>query len=117
MTATDNRPPSAKNRRASRRRYPRTSVKLECRKGSLGLGPNVAVRLLDLSETGARLVLRTPLTRGQEVEVVLNGFFGKGLKRQGVVIWAVALADGSCCVGVHFGRLVSYADLDRLTTQ
>jgi hypothetical protein len=55
------RSPHASNRRASRRLRPRGKVKVTCRKGTLDLGPNVAVGLLDVSETGCRVMLREAL--------------------------------------------------------
>src|SRR5256885_2178544 len=50
-----------KNRRANPRRAPKGSTRVTCRRGSLGLGPNLALSLLDVSETGARLLVKEPL--------------------------------------------------------
>ena len=41
-----------KNRRAANRRQPRGGSKIVCAAGKYGLGPNVAVSVLDVSETG-----------------------------------------------------------------
>src|SRR5438128_2163012 len=60
-------PAKQPNRRHSRRQPPKGSVRAFCRKGTLGLGPNIAVRLLDLSEGGAQLVVSEELQPGQEV--------------------------------------------------
>jgi hypothetical protein len=116
--SSDNRltPPSV-NRRASRRAPLRGSIRVECRKGSLGLGPDLTGCPLDISETGARLILKSSLPMGQEVEVLVHGAggYGRPLKRTGRVIWAFPTDDGRCCVGVRFGGHVPFADLQNLT--
>ena len=84
-----------------------------------GLGPNLALTLLDVSETGARLVVKEPITRGQEIEL---GLLAPGCVREyalsGVIVWAVATASGAHCVGVQFQKRLSYSalqDLGRLS--
>jgi hypothetical protein len=102
------------NRRASRRLHGRGHVRFECRKGAFGLGPNVAVLLLDLSEMGACLVVKSKWEKGQEVEVSLSGGFGEPIKRLATVIWTHP-TDKNCHVtGVHFQRPLRYGDLQRL---
>jgi hypothetical protein len=64
-------------------------------------GGNVAVCTLDLSPTGIRLVVRTPLTPGDSVEVTLPSE-DLPLKVRGRVTWSAPLPDGCTCVGVHF---------------
>jgi hypothetical protein len=114
----DNRiTPLSVNRRASRRAPLRGSIRVECRKGSLGLGPDLTAAALDISETGARLILKSSLPLGQEVEVLVHGAGGHGrpLKRAGRIIWAFPTDDGLCCVGVRFDGQVPFADLQNLT--
>ena len=60
------------NRRNSPRRQPKRTSRALCVTGKFGLGPNVAVALLDVSETGIRLVLKTALVPGHDVEVGLE---------------------------------------------
>jgi len=99
------------NRRRSQRRKPRTSVKLQCRKGSLGLGPNVAVSALDLSASGVRLIVTQTLDTMAEVEVVIDGYGMKQpVKRVGIVRWQVEMASGQFCVGVEFQKQIEYRD-------
>ena len=38
----------------------------------MGLGANIAVRVLDLSDSGVRLLVRRAVKPGQEVEVTLE---------------------------------------------
>jgi hypothetical protein len=104
------------NRRASRRVPLRGSSKVECRRGSLGLGRDLVARPLDLSETGVRLLLREPLSPGEEAEVLLGGSGVAGrVKRLARVVWCIA-AEGGHAVGLRFDKPVPYADLQALAT-
>src|SRR5438128_891090 len=94
--------PSTKNRRSSRRLSAKTNSKVICRKGMLDLGPNVALKLLDVSETGVRLLVRCPVNPGQQVSLELESVsHGRPVKCTGTAIWSVATAEGQCCVGVR----------------
>ena len=111
MSAPKSRPP---NRRASRRRPVKASVRAVCLKGTLGLGKNIAIRVLDVSEGGACLVVRVPLEKGQEVEVCLNpAGAAREAKRKGQVAWTVC-RDGEIHIGVRFDKLLTYASLGDL---
>jgi hypothetical protein len=86
-----------------------------CRKGTLGLGRNLAVALLDVSETGVRLCLKEELAPGQEVEVcLLAPGEARETKRTGRVIWCVPGADGTHLVGVHFDKQLAFAAVQDL---
>ena len=43
---------SRPNRRLERRRGPKRLTKATCRKGTLDLGPNIILAILDIAETG-----------------------------------------------------------------
>jgi hypothetical protein len=104
------------NRRASQRAPLRGTVKLECRKGSLGLGPNLVRSPLDISETGVRLLLTTELKKGQEVEVLLTGGgYMRPVKRHGTVIWSLLAANGEHVVGIRFDGYLPYVELQSMT--
>jgi hypothetical protein len=104
------------NRRASRRAPLRGTVRLECRKGSLGLGPNLVVTPLDISETGVRLILNLSLKRGQEVEVLLiGGGYSRPLKKIGTVIWSVPAENDGHVTGIRFDGYVPFAELHGMT--
>src|SRR5258708_40355889 len=95
--------PRPVNRRSTLRRRARGSSKSICRKGTLGLGPNIALTLLDVSETGARLRVKEPLRVGQEVEVGLLAMgYVREFKLTGRVVWTVPDAEGGHCVGIQF---------------
>jgi hypothetical protein len=103
------------NRRSSPRLRARGGSKSVCRKGTLGLGANVALGLLDVSETGARLRVKEPLSPGQEVEVGLQGpAHGREFKMTGRVIWSIVAADGTHLVGIHFDRSLSFTAVQDL---
>ena len=107
-----------RNRRVSPRRSPKGATRVSCRRGCLGLGPNIAVTLLDVSETGARLIVKGALIPGQEIEL---GLLAPGCVREysvpGEVVWSVETASGAHCIGVQFEKRLSYSavqDVGRL---
>jgi len=104
------------NRRSSQRKSPRRTVKIECRKGSLGLGPNLAAGFLDLSEGGVRLLVKQAMQSGDEVEVMLLGYGMKEpIKRLANVCWSVALETGQHAVGLRFQKILPYRDVQLLS--
>jgi hypothetical protein len=107
--------PRTSNRRLSQRRHPKRSTKPYCYPNALGLGRNIALAVLDVSETGARLMVREALEPGREVEVGLEGLgHRRPVKCTGRVIWSLETAEGTYCVGIHFQRALPYADLLQL---
>jgi hypothetical protein len=87
-------------------------------KGAWGLGANVAVALLDLSEDGVQLVVKEPLAAGQEVEVSLAGpFHNRPVKAAARVVWVGAASGGNYRVGARFDKRLPYADLQSLTSR
>lgn len=104
------------NGRGSLRRKPRGKIKAICQKGALDLGRNLALSVLDISETGIRLVLREPLREGQEVSITLEGIGGsRPVKRLGKVVWSVPSADGNHCVGINLEKRLDYRQFLELT--
>jgi hypothetical protein len=106
--------PAKPNKRRSRRQAPKKSTRVACYKGSLGLGQNLALTVLDVSETGIRLLINTELTPGQEVLVNLEGASPRPVKLPGRLIWSVPAGEGRFCVGVQFEKSLPYADLQAL---
>lgn len=108
--------PSRRQRRAAPRRSPKGTTKVICRKGSLGLGPNLARALLDLSVGGVRLLVKEELRSGDEVEVTLSSpSTRRDIVRVAEIVWAVPVADGSYCVGVAFQKRLDHALLHDLS--
>jgi hypothetical protein len=103
-----------RNQRASRRRSPKSSTRARATRNPLGLGPNIAVSVLDISEGGVRLLLKEDLRPGQEFEVNLESDARRSVKMVARVIWSVATNDGRYCVGSCFLKPLGYADLQGL---
>jgi hypothetical protein len=111
-TIEDTRP---KNRRQSQRRRTRTSVRIQCRKGSHGLGTNVASAVLDTSESGIRLIVAQPLEPMSEVEIIFDSHgMSASIKRLGKVCWQVKLENGQFCIGVQFQKKLVYCEWQNL---
>jgi hypothetical protein len=108
---------SQSNRRRSQRRKPRGYVKVECRAGSYGLGTDLAVAVLDLSDKGIRMIIRRTLDLGAEVEITIGGYgLQKPLKRVAKLRWQVATADGQSCVGIEFDKRIDHRDWQMLAS-
>jgi hypothetical protein len=106
--------PPRKNQRRARRQAPRNSTKARVTRTTMGLGANIAVSVLDVSETGIRLVLKENLPTGHEFEVTLESQSSRPVKVAARVIWSLALGDGNFCVGATFNKSLSYTDLSSL---
>jgi hypothetical protein len=106
---------SRPNRRLERRRRPKNLTKATCRKGTLDLGSNIILAILDIAETGVRLVIREQLAPNQEVAVTLEspGHL-RPLRVVGQVAWCVQTHDGNFCVGIRLSKRLPYADVDKL---
>jgi hypothetical protein len=108
----ENRPPATGERRKSRRYAPKGGMQVTCRKGAPGLGPNLGLSVLDVSEGGTRLVLGEPLEPGQVVEVILQpAGYAKGFKASGRVVWCVEAAAGGHVAGIAFDQRLEYVAL------
>ena len=77
----------------------------------MGLGKDLCLAILDVSETGIRLLVKSALDTGGEIEVELLGVnHRRPLKAMAHVIWCVETTNGTYCVGAQFRRRLSYAD-------
>jgi hypothetical protein len=102
--------------RRTERRQPKAGTDVSYRRGSLGLGPEVAARLLDVSEGGAMLIMGEPLLLGEDVEVnITPPGHSRPLVRMGIVARCRPLEEGGFAAGVEFQSYLSYADLFQLT--
>ena len=105
-------PPPLVDRRLSPRRPARPGSKVFCLQGGYGVGRNIALAVLDISETGVRLRLRELLQRGQEIRVgfLPPGFF-REFRMSGVVVWCVPAHDGTHLAGVRLDEPLSFVAL------
>ena len=111
-------PPSdqpGKNRRLQRRRSAKGGARVVCRANAMGLGPNVAKSLLDLSEAGAHVEVTVGMMKHQEVELELCSVsLLRPIKTLAEVIWCVPYAENLFHVGLRFRRLLTFQDLQAL---
>jgi hypothetical protein len=82
-------------------------VEVTCRPGVSGLGPDLALALLDVSTSGARLMVKSLLAVGQVVEVCLYPAVpAAGLRRAARVVWCTEARGGYYFIGVRFETLL-----------
>ncbi len=103
--------PTKRNQRAAPRRIPKGSTKAIAYKNWLGVGSNIALAVLDVSESGIRLMLKDNMSVGQQFEVSLHGIGSKMVKMIAEVVWSVKAADGTFIVGAKFQKPLTYSDL------
>jgi hypothetical protein len=105
------------DRRASVRRRPKRTVTVACRLDSLGIGPNIALGLLDISEDGLRLLVRPALEPSQRLNVSLESLWlQRPLLREIEIIWCMPTADGTHCVGARFSQRLNVHELQAVAS-
>jgi hypothetical protein len=103
------------NRRGAIRRKPK-GVEISCRRGGLGIGPNIAVMLRSLSESGARLIVTTDLKSGEELEVEFRSTaYPRSIRLMADVVRSKAVPGKMYCTAVRFQKQLGYAEFSRLT--
>src|SRR4051794_1891177 len=96
-------PPARRNQRRTRRQPAKGSTKATAYRNALGLGRNIAVGVLDVSESGARLILTEQLAEGTEFELFLESTgVVKQVRMVTTVVWSVEAADGRFITGTQF---------------
>ena len=106
----------AMNRRGSIRKRARKSIRLQCRRGATGLGANVASGYLDISESGAQLVINDSVKPGDELEVILESYGMRGaLRRLSDVRWAIPVDGGGWRIGVRFQKRLTFREVQNLS--
>lgn len=106
--------PPIEHRRINRRTVNKGTA-VTCRKGVLGLGPDLAIRILDMSESGARLVVGVELVKGDEIELSLTPLgMNKPKVLMAVVEWCYKSKDSEgYWVGATFSSTLTYGDVLR----
>jgi hypothetical protein len=103
------------NRRTSSRKPPRGRVRLSCYRGATDLGVNLALALMEVSETGVRLALQAALDPGQEVTLLLEGQgHSRPVRIQGNVIWCTPRPEGGFLTGIRFQKYLAWPDLQNI---
>ena len=116
-TAVDTPPPRIwPARRSPDRRPAAPGSRAEVRPWHSGPGPDVAVRLLDVSGIGIRVQLAQRVRKGQLFDVVLRDPAGR---RCGRVLanarWSIVAPDGAVVAGLIFGHSLPAAFVERLS--
>jgi hypothetical protein len=97
--------PAPTDARRCRRLPPRGATNVEVFRAPDGLGPNVAVRVLDVSASGACLTLSESLPAGQLVGVALFGARSPlPVACAASVVWSKDAGNGTFVTGVRSAR-------------
>src|SRR4051812_48261400 len=107
--------PARPNKRRGRRQPAKTSTKVRAYRNAQGLGPNIALRVLDLSETGVRILVKEEMQVGQEFQLSFEGPGARPVKVIGNVCWCMQDGPGTFSVGAGFQKSIPYADLMTLS--
>jgi c-di-GMP-binding flagellar brake protein YcgR len=103
------------DRRMGVRRRVTRRVDISLRRGTLGLTPNLAIALVDVSEEGMGVRLTEALDPGAEVEIVLSfPIVSKSLKLLGEVCWCNSGPYETFLAGVRLRRRLTHLELAEL---
>jgi hypothetical protein len=82
----------------------------------MDLGPNLAIALVDISEVGARLMVKTPLEKGQTVVITLEGReHVRPIKLLASVNRSEQDADGVWQLAVLWEKRLTFAEIAKIT--
>jgi PilZ domain len=102
-------------KRIGQRRLALKGAQLEFRRGSLGLGADLAVEVIDISDDGLCVHLKEPMAPGEEAEVgVGRPLGGKLIKRIARVVWCRPAWGKGFLVEVVFSRRLSHLQVNDL---
>jgi hypothetical protein len=102
------------NRRAFARRSANGKVSVTCHKGTAAEGPDLAIALGDVSESGLRLRVKEPLPKWQDVTIGLAGNGDRPLQLTGTVVWSEP-ADEAFLVGIHLAKQIPASEIQQVT--
>jgi hypothetical protein len=101
--------------RRLRRKKAKRGTALTCRRGNLGLGKDLAISVQDISEDGARLLVKEEISPGTEVEITMTGVgANKRVTTLATVAWC-KVESKSFSIGVRFRDRLPYVDFFHLT--
>lgn len=97
------------------RRPARHGAQVEFRRGATGLGQDLAIELVDVSEDGACVHLKESVTPGDEVEVAVGRPLGGKLhRRRARVRWCRSAWGAGFLVEVVFARRLTLIELNEI---
>ena len=104
-----------KNRRFFQRRQPIGKVRIACHDKS-DLGPNLALALVDVSETGACLTTKS-LQKGKCVRISLEGReHARPITCAGTVIRCEETSVGLCQTAVLWEKWLPFSEIRKITS-
>ena len=93
------------DRRVADRRPARVGSRVEVRRGLLGMSPDVALKLIDVSEGGAQVRVKCALRPGEQVEVALwPPSDVQSVRGPAVVCWCLPTPTGEFRAGLRLRR-------------
>jgi len=102
------------NRRQARRLPPRRATQVTCVASDTS-GPDLLLSVLDLSQTGIRMVLKNPLGPGDALELTLEtALLPQPLSVKAETMWSLPISDGRYCVGARFLQALTCAEVEAL---
>ncbi|MSR51866.1 MAG: PilZ domain-containing protein [Gemmataceae bacterium] len=101
------------DRRIVRRRALKKGVVLTVRKGTMGLGPNLSIGGVDLSDDGIQVLVKLEVKKGDEIEIGLTGIGrSKPMVLVSDVRWCRPVEDSETfLVGVKLRRRLSHQEM------
>src|SRR5262249_7171209 len=108
--------PPPDERRGSSRKLPKPAVKATLHAGAVGEAPDLAIALLDLSQSGACFATLDSMRPRQEVEVTLRGFaHPRPIRLPAEVVWCMQAPSGTYVLAVAFAQRLSPEEWHKLT--
>jgi hypothetical protein len=106
---------TVRNRRLAVRRPSKRTVKSTCRRGMFDFGTNLALTILDVSETGISMLVKERLDPHQQVTFTLEGVsHRRPLRHTARVVWCMETTDQKFCVGFRFDKRLPWAEMGKL---
>ena len=112
---TDTLPTPASASRSAPRR-PSRHIDITCRKGATGLGPNLGVALLDVTEDRLKVRLKSAVPVGEDVEVELTPpGSGKPMKLRGTAVTCRPSGGGTFVSKILLRHRLAFRELSDIT--
>ena len=102
------------NRRQARRLPPRRATQVTCFASDTS-GPDLLLSVLDLSQTGIRMVLKNRPVPGDILHLTLEtALLPQPLTMKAETMWSLPISDGRYCVGARFLQALTCAEVEAL---
>jgi hypothetical protein len=116
VTAMSTIPSSGAEQRRMPRKPPKPGTVVECRKGTLGLGADLAIAMLDISVDGVLMMIREPLSVGEEIEICVTALgFSRPRRLEATVVRCTKEEGVGYCMAAQFSTALNYVDIYHLT--